>query len=168
MRHRSEKRCGPHNGGKGKVLPISQFHLDANALDGHQSRCKSCLNAARRKRYDSVGPSIRDVYSATVSYAAKRGIPFELTLDDFRSIVALPCVYGGGRRPLFNIWIDRKNLSVGYTDENTVPCCYRHNKIKADLFSFESMVRIVREFGEAKECGNAVRKTTAKKIRGLP
>lgn len=163
---KTEKRCPTHDGGKGRVLPITKFHKDRNAIDGHQSRCKLCLNQMRRGRYARNGPSIKDLYSSLRNSAVRLGAPFELSLDDYSALIARPCVYGGGRRPAVSIGVDRKQPGGPYTKENVVPCCARHNLIKRDLFKFESMRRIVAEFEEARECGNQFR-VAARKARSV-
>lgn len=162
---RTAKHCPTHDQGKGKVLPISQFHYDRDALDGHQSRCKECLNSARRNRYVRDGPSPRDLYSVVRGNACRKGIPFELSFEDFIRLIAQPCIYGGGTRPAFNIGVDRKNPTGAYELNNLVPSCWRHNEFKRDLLKFESMVRIVAEFEEVKECGDFVRKRERKFLR---
>lgn len=162
---KTSKRCPSHDGGKGRILPISQFHNDRNALDGHQSRCKVCKNSERRAIYVRQGASLRDLYATLRGHACRQGAPFDLSYEDYVQLVAQPCAYGGGLRPVLNIGVDRKDPKGGYTLANLVACCWRHNSIKSDLFTFESMVRIVNEFQEARECGDLMRKRKRKYVR---
>lgn len=163
---RATKRCPTHYGGKGAVLPVSAFHRDGNALDSHRSSCKACVNEARRLRYAKFGPSDNDLFSTLRWRAQRHQVPFNLTLDQFREIIARPCAYGGGTRPALNVGVDRKDPGGPYMVENLVACCGRHNTIKSDLFTFESMQRIVREFEEAKACGDQGR-TGPRKARSI-
>jgi hypothetical protein len=147
------------------MLPIGSFHRDRNALDGHQGLCKDCVNERRRKRYADGGPYETDLYNGIRSRAQREGIAFSLTFEEFRELVFSPCVYGGGARPKVSVGIDRRNPRGGYSLENCVAACARHNRIKQDLFSFESMIQIVRTFSEARECGD-MPKRTARKFQG--
>ncbi len=151
------KRCPSHDGGKGAILPISDFHLDANALDGHQGYCKACLCAKARGRYARRGPSISTLYSVHRGRARRVGCKSSISVSEFQRLIEMPCAYGGATRPTANIGIDRKDPKGDYTVANVVPCCPRHNSIKQDVFSFDSMMLIVKEFPEARACGNQFR-----------
>jgi hypothetical protein len=90
-------------------------------------------------------------YSQLKNKATKRGWNFDLNKEQVRLILSQKCSYGnqipaGG--------IDRKNNKLGYTIENSIPCCYRHNLIKNAWFSFEDMVKIISFSNGAKECKN--------------
>lgn len=162
----SVKRCSAHFGGKGAALPLSAFHKDRNSLDGHCDWCKACRNEKRRLLYAKKGASMRDMFCSARCRAARLKVQFDLTLDQFADLLSRPCVYGGGRRPELNIGIDRKSPGADYTIENVVACCGRHNRIKSDLFTFESMLRIVREFEEARACADTPR-ITPRKARSI-
>lgn len=80
--------------------------------------------------------------------ARERRLPFELSADEFRSLVILPCNYCGvppsqqvfgtlGRnrnRAAFTYnGVDRVDNSVGYTVANCVPCCGACNMAKRNM-----------------------------------
>jgi hypothetical protein len=106
----------------------------------------------RRKRYSETGNSLRDRWMFLKWKALRRHQPFDLSFEDFLSIISSACVYGGGKPTEMTMEVDRKDPKAGYTKANCVPCCGRHNLIKSATFSFESMLRIVKEFPEARDC----------------
>ena len=77
-------------------------------------------------------------------WAKKRNLSWELTKDDFLSIVAQPCHYCGIKNAttyqanncngsFTSNGIDRKDSSKGYELKNCLPCCSRCNVMKMDL-----------------------------------
>ncbi len=97
-------------------------------------------------------------YSSTRKGARRRGIPFELTLDQFVEIVSSPCVYAIDSEEGIRYGADRKDNSLGYTRENCQPCCFWHNHVKSDVFTHEQMLDIVQKFSI--HCRNAPDKIT--------
>jgi len=85
--------------------------------------------------------------------AKKRGYAFDPTLEQWKAIVALPCAYGAHSQTTSQTGVDRRDNSAGYTVENSVPCCGRHNFIKSEVFTFEEMLHIVEHCPSAQECG---------------
>jgi hypothetical protein len=80
--------------------------------------------------------------------ACKRGIDFELTFDEFVSIMEQDCVYCEGKpevheyelqymqktqKPWAHNGIDRVDSSKGYTLDNVVPCCSKCNYAKHEM-----------------------------------
>ena len=74
--------------------------------------------------------------------ADKRGLPFELTMNDIRHIVVQDCHYCGAKPAqtfdflrkhdfVYN-GIDRMDNALGYVPGNCVPCCVRCNYAKLD------------------------------------
>ncbi len=78
----------------------------------------------KRTTYDSNLPANykRYLYSAN-----KRGISFNLSLDEFNIIIKHACVYCGSRD---KIGIDRKDSSLGYDTDNCQPACGACNLMK--------------------------------------
>jgi hypothetical protein len=70
-------------------------------------------------------------YSTYRASAKQRGIPFEITLDEFKTFVDLPCRYCGSKLP--SICLDRVDNTKGYTLSNLCPCCWDCNQLKRKL-----------------------------------
>jgi hypothetical protein len=67
------------------------------------------------------------------SGALRRGIPFELTKEQFRDITNNDCIYCGAPKEVAAIGIDRIDNEFGYTTSNCVPCCRHCNTRKLNL-----------------------------------
>jgi hypothetical protein len=83
--------------------------------------------------------------------AKKRGLSFELSIDEFRALTKGNCFYCNeppsqviyqaapksekAKQQTAYVYsgIDRKVNSIGYTLDNTVPCCHRCNTAKWDV-----------------------------------
>lgn len=121
-------------------LPVVEF--SPGQLHRRGPLCLACL----RKRNHRP----KDKWFSARTFAGYRNIPFELTLDQFTEIVSHPCAYGKGTR----VGLDRRDNSLGYTVENCLPCCYKHNLVKGKWFSYEDMKQIVTLFPAVSECGD--------------
>lgn len=66
-------------------------------------------------------------YRGYLARANQRGFAFDFTVDEFDTICASECAYCGS---VGNNGIDRIDSSVGYTKENSQPCCTRCNWMK--------------------------------------
>jgi hypothetical protein len=98
----------------------------------------------------------KELYRRYKSGASKRGLPFLLDLEQFLE-VATKCCHYCGRKPsqlaiteragsrkaiygnLLYSGVDRKDSSLGYTLENTLPCCRICNRAKSNL-SYEIFI----------------------------
>ena len=78
--------------------------------------------------------------------AKKRSIPFRLSFKKYLEISSMPCEYCGAS--LGRNGIDRKDNSVGYTSENSVPCCSKCNLMKRDysISEFVDHAKRITEF----------------------
>jgi hypothetical protein len=102
--------------------------------------------------------SMRWVYNLyKYSFAKKRNLSFELTMEQFKEITQKNCFYcdeeprnffsgksshrNGGYT--YN-GLDRKDNNQGYTLDNAVPCCGKCNKMKSDLTFQEFVDRIIK------------------------
>ena len=97
------------------------------------------------KVYDDPTMSSFNAYLAMYKRnAANRGYEFLLTTEQFRELTKLPCVYCGSppankylhtkkcRSPYVCNGVDRLDNKLGYTVENSAPCCRRCNYLKQD------------------------------------
>ena len=85
--------------------------------------------------------ALRKLYYTYKKSASKRILEFSLSKDEFKDITSKSCVYCGiaplqkyetyanGSVYYYN-GIDRVNNDIGYTVDNSVPCCFRCNSAK--------------------------------------
>lgn len=59
--------------------------------------------------------------------AKRRGLCFELTKEQFVSILMETCHYCGGDE---GVGVDRKDNHIGYIPTNCIPCCTMCNRMK--------------------------------------
>jgi len=69
-------------------------------------------------------------YNSYKQGAAKRGLEFTLTLEDFNRFWQEPCAYCG--EDIQTIGLDRMVNSKGYTLDNVCLCCWDCNNMKSD------------------------------------
>jgi hypothetical protein len=96
---------------------------------------------------DRSDPAFNSYYNHTYkAAAAKRGLSFELSMEEFRTMTQQECFYCG-TPPSRNIkcktgthtsiyvanGIDRVDNQIGYVMTNVVPCCFDCNHAKATL-----------------------------------
>lgn len=96
-------------------------------------------------KYPRQEAGIRFIYRQADNGAKRRKLTFELTLDDFRIIVAQPCMYCGAEpyRRQYKLGryehdfvangVDRQDNNLGYLIDNCVPACGICNRAKHAL-----------------------------------
>jgi len=104
---------------------------------------------AYNRAYTAANPEIRrkaarqdyTKFSVLKSTAKTRGLPCDLTLEQYRGLVTgCVCAYCGGALPEFGHGLDRKDSKSGYSTKNCVPCCRVCNSIRGkDLITYEEM-----------------------------
>lgn len=109
---------------------------------GHVKSCGCKTNDLISKSKSKETSSFAKLFYAYRHSAKQRGLEFLLTEDQFRSIVAKDCFYCGAvpkqeskvkskNAPTFIYnGIDRKNNTLGYTVDNSLPCCKYCNYAK--------------------------------------
>ncbi len=85
----------------------------------------------RSKSKHGYYQTLQGRYSQYKRSAKKRGLPFELTEEQFASLWQKNCSYCGD--PIETIGLDRINNTKGYVLDNVVPCCDTCNRMKLDL-----------------------------------
>ena len=112
--------------------------LKSNKVLSKNSTTKSC-GCLKKENTNSAFKLILRTYK---NGANRRNLSFELTEEQFKTITSKSCHYCGiipsktSKTPIsiYNYnGIDRKNNSIGYTIENSLPCCTLCNKAKRDL-----------------------------------
>lgn len=87
------------------------------------------------------------IFKSYIKGALKRGVEFSLTFSQFKDLIIDVCYYCGEVVPLKTrysydevevIGVDRKDNDIGYTVENSVPCCsicnYMKRKFSEEVF----------------------------------
>lgn len=110
-------------------------------LHARGGRCNPMAAKNRVKRYYLTG-------------VRRRGLVFNLTDEQFYSILVKNCYYCGdvpqqvsstkGGSLFVHSGIDRLDSSEGYTMENSVPCCYPCNLMKLNMSYNDFITRIVK------------------------
>lgn len=120
--------------------------------EGHTKSC-GCLQMEGSRK--SPGYSAFKRRLRTYKYAAKsRNLCFDLTEEQFRSIIEKSCSYCGSLPKPYDAsgesygsisitGIDRKQNDIGYTIDNCVSCCIQCNQAKM-AHSFEDFLAWVR------------------------
>jgi hypothetical protein len=147
---RAVKRARPENPAITRAMEILHDALEAKPLPKNKENRANRSHEPRRR------------YSVARYRAQHRGIPFTLTFEQYCAIISQPCVYGvrSESRPDILTGIDRRDSELGYTLENSQPCCARHNLAKSDIFTHEQMLAISHQYGI--QCGNT--RTTRKVV----
>lgn len=78
----------------------------------------------KKIRYKST---LSDKYRSYLGRANKRSMPFELTPQVFDNLLVMDCTYCGKSNAN---GIDRINPKLGYTIDNSTPCCTKCNMMK--------------------------------------
>lgn len=133
--------------------------------------CKECVKKRSRRVYrenknnpDYIpGESKRrwsqsaheKTHSLIKASSKKRGLALDLTVDDMKEIVYLPCHYCGQidtrewRKNMFSQVnsIDRVDASIGYVHGNCVPCCAMCNIMK-HIYSKDDFIAKAKQIAE--------------------
>ena len=114
------------------------------------------VNIGTKPIYYAINYSLYRNYK---KQAEVRGYDFELTLEEFKVMIALNCHYcdtppgnkwKSGARAYHGIdtflynGIDRMDNSLGYTTGNTVPCCQKCNFAKKD-FHYDDWLKWIQD-----------------------
>lgn len=103
---------------------------------GSSSWCRFCTISAVIKRRQTIDGR----YKAASSLARRRCITFKLTKEEYSRIISKQCHYCGNDLPQIGVGIDRKTNTIGYVQDNCVPCCGRCNYVKGWQFTYEEML----------------------------
>lgn len=98
---------------------------------------------------------LRELFGTYRYNAKKKGLEFDLTIEIFKELVSKNCIYCDAAPVVRNKklkkgrigqlpcnGVDRKNNSIGYTIDNSAPCCPKCNMMKKDLKYDEFLIHI--------------------------
>ncbi len=131
--------------------------------------CNVCKKKNKHKILPNGETAFNNYYSSYSRTAKRRQIPFELTKDEFRTIIKQNCFYCGQTPNMIKFpvsnggaficnGIDRKDSDGGYTISNCVACCSMCNyaKLDASVNDFLSHIKKIYEyqFGNSQAINN--------------
>jgi len=82
---------------------------------------------------ENTKKSLRPQYQIYIINANNKNVPFNITFEDYTTIVKNPCYYCGILQDRGFNGIDRMNSKVGYILHNCVSCCKMCNYMKASI-----------------------------------
>lgn len=114
-----------------------------NILDCSSGKCKNCKGNSIKITEEAP---INVYYSMYRTGALDRNLNFDLTKEEFKSIINKPCYYCGAlpteiqslkkynktNKPCLVNGVDRIVSNLGYSKDNCVPCCSVCNRMKSD------------------------------------
>jgi len=112
----------------------------------YRNENREILRKASRERMIEYRKTINAKYSQYKLGAKRRGLIFELTLNEFIELTKNSCFYCGSE----GFGIDRLDNTIGYLKENCVPCCSICNRMKFQysVDDFIDHCRKVAEYGK--------------------
>lgn len=148
--------------GKGKAHPHFMCVCDCgnviatdahNLVNRHTQSC-GCLraeNSAKAKRV--IGAAFNSLIREYKNSPRKRGLPFDLSEQEFRNLTSGDCYYCGAPPAAVKYstsrlesytynGIDRRSSTQGYVFHNCVSCCQACNYLKSD-YSFDEFLEII-------------------------
>ncbi len=115
------------------------FHSDPRNKDGLTANCATCENTrSYERRRDNPAKMQLSVYKCR---AKRKGLDFDLTLENFETLRHAYCEYCGDNDTL---GFDRIDSSTGYVRENVTACCKTCNTMKNSLSYGEFMAHIAK------------------------
>lgn len=131
----------------GEIIYVRTSRL--NGIEASQERCKKCQHKINSKnRVLSDYKQIRNFLFGHYKRKAKfRNYEFSLNFEQFDKLIQCDCYYCGRepeihkgdlrrlqeKEPFKRNGIDRSNNDLGYTVENSVPCCTMCNFAKLNF-----------------------------------
>ena len=110
---------------------------------------KERLNNIAKDRSAAYRQTPLGRFKASKFNAERRKITWALTFEQFQELIKNnSCIYCNNDLPKIIGGLDRKNNEIGYTVENSAPCCTNCNKFKGKYLSFEEMNQIIALLGK--------------------
>jgi len=110
----------------GKTKSKKEFHKNRSKSGGLACGCKVCMNYRKK--------DLKPRYNKYLNNARRKGISFNISIEEFNKLTKEVCIYCGGFSSEFNginyTGIDRVNSKKGYNTKNCVSCCSVCNFMK--------------------------------------
>ena len=93
------------------------------------------------KRNKSRSYSVPNRFSQAKAEAKRRNIGWNINLEDYTELIKQPCYYCGSQNESTGVGLDRvsNDKNIGYSKENTLPCCGVCNQIRGQHLTVEEM-----------------------------
>lgn len=110
----------------------------------NKTSCKACTNIVsyawnKRSRKNSAN-RYKWVYTDTKASDLKRGLTFDLTKEQVKTLIETSCTYCGSVE--LKMTLDRINNSLGHTISNVISSCIRCNYLRRDM-PYEAWIELV-------------------------
>jgi hypothetical protein len=144
---------------------LSDFYIrkDSRYKSDKESHCIACIKLKKKNWYQKRKHDADVRYKNLKSIAKQRNLCFTLSLNEYSVLIKQTCHYcNSSLEKHIGSGIDRKNNSIGYTLDNSVPCCTDCNLGKGEHYSYEEwkvMVNALLEY--RKENGGGQQTRTA-------
>jgi hypothetical protein len=127
--------------------PFRYFPKDKKRKDGHFPTCNACRKTnyfdpnreAINERRKAVRRTPEGRYGQMLGSSKYREISCDLTLEQYKALIVLPCHYCSGGLPEAGTGLDRLDNTLGYTFSNVIPCCTECNRIRGNFLTVEEM-----------------------------
>lgn len=87
------------------------------------------------------------VFSRLRFQAKQRDLEFTITRDEWNDLRRGECIYGGkGFKDGIRLTMDRKNNARGYTPDNIVTACWKHNFKRGADWTHEAFLDIMAHY----------------------
>ena len=96
------------------------------------------------KRHNRYKSQPNRQYAYLKGKCRRNGVELSLTLEQYIELRKMPCHYCGHKLPLTGYCLDRKDGTIGYSVDNTVPCCTICNFTKHSIWSYEEYIEIAK------------------------
>lgn len=123
--------------------------LPTDSFPARRSVCQDCYKAQcaeyRANNVEDIRARDRrpkSRFSNQRCQARKRGLSWDLTLEEFSDLIKKPCHYCEGELNETGSALDRVDMNDGYRVNNVVPCCDVCNTARSSIFTSEEMQKL--------------------------
>lgn len=137
---------------KEKVLNEFYTRPDVKSGDGYQSYCIECCKSRKHKWYEKRKYDFDVRYKNLKSGAKQRNLELTISFSEYSDLMKQNCHYcNASLEKHIGTGLDRKINNIGYTKENSVPCCTECNVGKGEFYSYEEWIVMIKALLEFRE-----------------
>ena len=112
-----------------------------SCIDKKDYICKSCSKIKNKEYRDKIRSTnnLEAKFCYARASAKNRGKEFTFTKEQYVESASQPCHYCKRPSHGLGIGLDRIDNGLGYTPENTLPCCRDCNRIRGNALTVKEM-----------------------------